>query len=98
MKPPVPVEEVGLIPNTLGLPVVVPVPVPVGVPVTVPGVVLVGVVGVMVEGDVPGVFVVGVGVVVVPVLLELEGKTHVDDAVGGAVGLVMAAPAKSQLP
>ena len=78
--PPVPVEDVGLIPNTLGLPVVVPVPVPVPVvvpvPVPMPGVVLVGVVGVKVVGGVPvvGVVVVGVAVVPVPALLQVEAK------------------------
>lgn len=63
----VPVEDVGLIPNTLGLPVVVPVPVPVPVPV--------GVVGVKVDGvPVVGVVVVGVPVVPVPALLQMEAK------------------------
>jgi len=69
----VPVEDVGLIPNTLGLPVVVPVvPVPVPVPV--------GVVGVKVDGvpvvgvPVVGVVVVGVPVEPVPALLQVEAK------------------------
>lgn len=61
---------------------VVPVPVPVPGPGVVP-----------VDGVVPGAPVDGV----VPALPGLEGKTHPDD-VGGGFALVVAAPAKSQLP
>lgn len=66
---PVGVVDDGLIPNTLGLPVTVPV-VPVPVPVLVPGVADGEVV---VEGEVPGVPVVGV-VDGVPVLLQEEAN------------------------